>query len=184
MVSARQIKELMEVTLPGITKNLGPAERAAILASQNYALYQQALDGLKLVKEVIDTQLSKRLTPDQISKVKESLVDIPLSHSIKVTSGDLEKLGFDVMTLKATGDLGLTLIEYHRGALKNLIAEVPGGQGIVLFESQKASFQIIGQVIQQFPAPRPAPPSQPRSAPPPGSEQPPGGGQPPTSSPG
>jgi hypothetical protein len=165
-VSGRQIKELIEVTIPNFVKNLTPPERAAILASQNYALYQQALDGLKLVKEVIDAHLGSRLNSQQIDKIKANLVDIPLSHSINVRSDDLGKLGFDVVTVKANSELGQMLLEYHRRALKNLLVEAQGGQGLILFETKKASFQIVAQVIPQLVAvPRPAQPTPPQRPP-------------------
>jgi ClpP class serine protease len=184
-VSGRQIKELIEVTIPNFVKNLTPPERAAILASQNYALYQQALDGLKLVKEVIDAHLGSRLNSQQIDKIKANLVDIPLSHSINVTSDDLEKLGFDVVTVKANSELGQMLLEYHRRALKNLLVEAQGGQGLILFENKKASFQIVAQVISQLVAvPRPAQPAAPQRppVPAPGPAQQPPAGEAPTSS--
>jgi ATP-dependent protease ClpP protease subunit len=179
--SARQIKELIEVTLPTYVKNLSPPERAAILASQNYAIYQQALDGLKLVKEVLDSELSKRLKPEEISRVKEKLVDIPLSHSLNVSCDDLEALGFDVKKIKASNDLGKMLLEYHRRCLKNLLTETGGGQGVILFESRKASFQINAQVQQspviqrtpQIPQPHRKPSAAPPSTPsPPSPPQP------------
>jgi hypothetical protein len=40
------------------------------------------------------------------------------------------------------------LLEYHRRCLKSLLAEASGGQGVILFESKKVSFQINAQVMQ------------------------------------
>jgi ATP-dependent protease ClpP protease subunit len=188
-VSGRQIKELIEITIPNIVKDRAPAERAAILATQNYALYQQALDGLKLVKEVIDAQLGPRLGSEQVDEIKSSLVDIPLSHGINVTCDDLSKLGFDVMIVRAKTELGQSLLEYHRRALKNLLTEAQGGQGLVLFENKKASFQIVAQVMPQLLVQRPPQPP-PTTAPQKPSQLPPSSGsgqqaptgEPPTSS--
>ncbi|MGC9175357.1 MAG: SDH family Clp fold serine proteinase [Thermoprotei archaeon] len=160
VVSARQIKELIEVTLPNYIKSRDPAERAAILGSQNYVLYQQALDAIKLVQNTVDQQLKGRLTPAQIQEVKKKLVDVPLSHEIKVTPDDLEDLGFELHTLKANEELGAVLIQYHRRALRSLMAEVPpGNKGLILFENKKVSFQIVAQIFMQ-PLPGTARPQQ------------------------
>ncbi len=152
VVSARQIKEMIESTIPSLIKNLSPAERAAVLATQNYVLYQQALDSLKLVKEIIDSQLGGRLAQEQINAVKKKLIEAPLSHGINITVDDLGSFGLDVLKVKANSELGLMLLEYHRRALKSLIAEAQGGQGLILFESKKASFQIVGIQLPPIPA--------------------------------
>jgi hypothetical protein len=171
-VSARSIKELMENTIPTYIKDRSPAERAAILASQNYALYQQALDGMKLVEEAIDSELSARIDSKRLSEIKRTLVHVPLSHAVNKSVGDLEGLGFDPYKLAPDSELGKLLIEYHRRALRNLIAEAPGGQGAVLFESTRASFQIS---VHRAPSARPSPPQQTKSGPPPSPEQQPQG---------
>jgi len=175
-VSARSIKELMDNTIPTYIKGMSPAERAAILASQNYALYQQALDGMKLVEEAIDNELSSRIDAEGLKEIKQTLVHVPLSHAINKSIDDLERLGFDVCKLAPDSEVGNLLIEYHRRALRNLIAEAPEGQGAVLFESTRASFQISVQVVQKAgPSARPSPPQQPQSRPLPPPEQQPQG---------
>lgn len=165
VVSAREFKDLIEKTLPEYVKNLTPVEKAAILASQNYEIYQRAIDGINLVKEVIDTHLGPKFEQDQIKKIKAKLVDAPLSHGINVTCGDLYELGFSVISVKANSVLGRMLLEYHRRALRGLMMESPNGQGVILFESERVSFQVVAQVVQQASAqtltrPSPAKPAQ------------------------
>lgn len=177
-VSARSIKELMENTIPTYIRNMSPVEKAAILASQNYALYQQALDGMKLVEEAIDNELSSRISAAGLSEIKRTLVHVPLSHAVNKTIDDLEGLGFNVCKLAPNSEVGKLLIEYHRRACRNLIAEAAGGVGILLFESTRSSFQLSARGVQQSaPTARPSLPQQSRSQPPAPPGQPPRGGE-------
>lgn len=161
-VSARSIKDMMENTIPTYIRNMSPAEKAAILASQNYSLYQQALDGLRFVEEAIDTELRSRIETTKLNEIKQELVHAPLSHAINKTIDDLERLGFNVCKLASNSEVGKLLIEYHRRACRNLIAEAQGGTGFLLFESTRSSYQFGVTRIQQ-PAPS-APPSAPQPA--------------------
>jgi|GEM_PF-2005451 len=146
-MSARAIKEMMEVTIPEYTKKMTPGERAIVYASQNYILYQQALDSIKLVEGVIDTQLKRRMTSDKLRELKTKLVQTPTSHSLNVSAEEIHELGFDVQIVKAQDYLGRLLVEYHRRALRNLLSEVPPGTvGLVLFESQKISLLLNAPV--------------------------------------
>ncbi len=145
-VSARQIREMIEQTIPNITKNLNPAERAAVYASQNYLLYQQAIDSIKLVKDYLHKELKNKFSEEQIRNIEKDLVDVPLSHSISISIDQLNKLGFDTLKINSNEELGRLLIEYHRRALRNLLMETPNGRGLILFESKKRSFSIVAPV--------------------------------------
>lgn len=173
-VSARSIKELMEHTIPTFISSKTPVEKAAILAAQNYALYQQSLDGLKLVEDAIDSELRSRIEATKLDAIKQELVNAPLSHAVNKTIDDLERLGLNVCKLPPDGELGRLLIEYHRRALRNLMIEPQVGTGYLLFESTKSSYQLAFQAIQrQNVAPQPPSTPQPRGALPPAEPPPP-----------
>lgn len=58
--------------------------------------------------------------------------------------------------LTANSTIGSLLLQYHRRALRNLIAEAVGGQGVSLFESKTASFQTNAQLAPAGKAAQPA----------------------------
>jgi ATP-dependent protease ClpP protease subunit len=145
--SARAVKEMMEKTIPAYTKQMSSGERAIVYASQNYLLYQQALDSIKLVEGVIDTQLKQRIDAEKLKELKTLLVYAPASHSLNVSAEEIHGLGFDVKIVRPQDELGKLLVEYHRRALRSLIAEVQSGTvGLVLFESQKISLLLNAQL--------------------------------------
>jgi hypothetical protein len=165
-VSARSIKDMMENTIPTYIRDKSPAEKAAILASQNYGLYQQALDGLRLVEEAIDNELRPRIEATKLNEIKQELVHAPLSHAVNKTIDDLERLGLNVCKLTPDSEVGRLLIEYHRRAFRNLIAEAQGGIGFLLFESTMSSYQFgVARVQQAGPSAPPLVPQPSRSRP-------------------
>ncbi|MDG7029106.1 MAG: hypothetical protein JRN38_02545 [Nitrososphaerota archaeon] len=159
-VSARSIIEMMEVTIPQYltTNKSSPAERAAVLASQNYEMYQAAKDASKLVEEIIESNLRERIQPEKLAQLEQKLVRTPLSHALGVSPDALKDFGFPVRKVGRNTQLGTLLMNYHRRALRNLMIEQPGGAtGLVLFESRMLSMGLNAQVQMMS---RPAPPRQ------------------------
>lgn len=147
--------------MPSYVKDLKPEERVAILASQNYVIYQQAIEGINLVEKIMDDYLKRKFGPEKIKTIKEHLLYSFPSHGTNVTCEDLKNLGFEVEPLGTDSQLGNMLIEYHRRALKALIAEVqPGSRGVTLFENEKVSYQHVITFTQIPVLPQSVPPKK------------------------
>ncbi len=156
-IPARSIKETMENTIQDFVNNkiknipvqFKPSLIAAILASQNYLLYQNSLDAITQTEKVIDKYLKprKRVNTD---KLKNELLTTPLSHAQSVSIDDLDKLGIDTISLNPNDALARIIIEYHRRALRALIMEVQGANtaGTLLFENVNRSLQVNAMVQQ------------------------------------
>jgi len=150
-IAARSVKETMENTIQDFVdnkiKNIPPEFKpgliAAILASQNYLLYQNSLDALAQTEKVIDKYLKPRAKINT-DKLKQELLSTPLSHAQGVSIDDLSKLGIDTISLDPNDDLAKLIIEYHRRAMRALIMEVQGTNavGTLLFENEYRSLQL------------------------------------------
>lgn len=156
-IAARSVKETIETTIQdfvdhkikNVPQQFKPGLIAAILASQNYLLYQNSLDALAQTEKVIDKYIKPRTKID-VKKLKQELLSTPLSHSQSVSIEDLSKMGIDTLSLEPNDNLARLIIEYHRRAMRSLIMEVQGPNtvGTILFENENRSLQ-LNAVLQQ-----------------------------------
>lgn len=160
VLSARSIKDLIENTLFKLIreKKLKPEEWAPILAAQNYVLYQQALDALKYVNQILENHVKPKLTKEQYKKLLEKLLTPPL-HGKLVTAEELKEMGLKVAIIEANHPTSSLIIEYHRRCIRYLLLEQkPGNKGLILFETKGRS---MGLSVTQ-PTPKPTPATQPQ----------------------
>lgn len=150
VVSTRSIKDLFEKTLPKLTnedtlkkKKIPPAVAMAIWGSQQYTIYQQALDAINYVEKLIDENISSKVEDrEAFEKLKKELLLTPPSHGLVIKPEDLvNKFHLkNIEILSKDDDLSGLIFEYHRRAIKHLnFEQPPPSKGIVLFESATRS---------------------------------------------
>lgn len=141
-VSARQVKDLIENTLKNFNHLPNSNPQAAVLGiygSIDWMLYQQSLDAIELVKQLVDKYHSRFNSTLKIRDIKKDLIDTPLSHSQDISPNDLKKYRDGVIVLEEESKLWKLILEYYTRALRNLHLEQNGGVGSVLFETSRIS---------------------------------------------
>ena len=145
VISARSIKDMIEVTIPRYAEGKPQAVQAGIFATQNYMLYQASLDSINVVESLVNTHVLPKMKKEAAKELKEKLLFHAHSHGANVSADDLRSWGVAVDKVLASDQLADLLLEYHRRALRNMLHEAPAGQrGIILFESAARSLMIGG----------------------------------------